>query len=160
MTHVYRIKWGQRVFCVIFMAFACVFLGAVLWGIFFSEKEVGPWTIFIGFALVAGGGLLTAEKFMTAVTLTEKEVRLRSGYADQKLPIDRIRCRRRYFAPGDGESAGEWRLKIVSDDDRFPTLDFDERYTFDEEFHAWFNRLPDLDESDKHAPEPSNLGLV
>ena len=159
-THVYRISWGQRVFCVIFTAFAFVFLGAVLWGAFFSNKDVDPLTIFIGFVLVASGGFLTAEKFTTAVTLTEKEVRLRSGFDDQKLPTDKIRGRRRYFAPGDGESPGEWRLKIVSEDDRFPTLDFDERYTFDEAFHAWFNQLPDLDEADKHAPKTSNFGLV
>ncbi len=55
---------------------------------------------------------------------------------------------------------GEWRLKIVSDDDRFPSLDFDEKYKFDETFRAWFNQLPDLDEADKTAPKTLNSGLV
>lgn len=159
-TRIYRIGWGPRALCVVFTAFATVFLISVLWGVYFGGREADFWTMFVGFVLVAVGTMLTAEKFTTTVTLTENEIRLRSGFGERKLPLDKIRGKRRYYDPGGDETPGEWRLKIVSDDDRYPTLDFDERYTFDETFHEWFLGLRDLDETDKTAPKPSNFGLV
>ena len=125
-----------------------------------NELDTDSWTIVVGFALVAGGGFIAAEKFTSTVTLGESEIRLRSGFAEKRLPIDKIRGRQRYYNAGDGEAGGEWRLKIVSDDDRFPTLDFGEQFNFDDAFRTWFSHLPDLDEADKTKPKTSNFGFV
>jgi hypothetical protein len=52
-------------------------------------------------------------------------------------------------------------LKLEPNDDRIPTLEFEETYyTLDDHFFAWFNALPDLDALDKTTPEKSNFGLV
>ncbi len=110
-TRVYTIRRGQKVFCLIFMAFALTFLVAVLWGIAFSDKEADPWTILVGFVLVVGGGLITAEKFTTRLTLTQEEIRLGSVFGEKKLTFEKILGRRRYFDRGTDDFPGGMALK-------------------------------------------------
>jgi hypothetical protein len=64
------------------------------------------------------------------------------------------------FSRGDTNSPDVWHLVLESDDDRYPRIDLEELYRFDEPFYRWFNALPDLDEIDKTRPKTSNFGLV
>ena len=160
-TRIYRIGWFQRVFCIVFMGFSVLSL-VVFWGGAISgAREASLIEILIPILFLALGGFFTARAFRNYVALSQSDIRLQSLFELQALPFDKIRGRRRYLVKGDYESPSVWHLKVVSDDDRFPTLDFEESYyTFDDYFRTWFRSLPDLDERDKTGPKLSNFGLV
>jgi hypothetical protein len=160
-TRIYRIGWGQRVFCIIFMALSVFFLIAFWGGAISGAKETNWIEILIPPLLLTVGGFLTVRAFKDYIALSQSEIRFQTLFELQKLPFDKIRGRRRYLVKGSGRSPDVWHLKVESNDDQFPTLDFEESYyTLDEYFRTWFSALPDLDERDKTGPKPSNFGLV
>ncbi len=78
------------------------------------------------------------------------------------LPISAIRGRREYVVSGDGEGGRTRYLRLVSNDDRYPTIDFMKNgYNWDDAFRSWFDSLDDLDARDKEqAHKASNFGPV
>jgi hypothetical protein len=160
-TRIYRIGWGQRVFCIIFMGFSA-FLLVGFWGGAISGAREANWIeLVIPPVFLTVGGFLTVRAFKDFIALTESAIRHQTLFELRTLPFDRIRGRRRYLVKGDGKSPSVWHLKVESNDDQFPTLDFEESYyTFDEHFRTWFSGLTDLDERDKTGPKVSNFGLV
>lgn len=107
-----------------------------------------------------GAGLFLIRAFRNAVCLSTTSIEIRSLSGRQVLPLDRVRGRRRYLDRGDEDAPSMWHLVLEPNDDRFPRLDIEEIYRFDDSFYKWFNGLPDLDELDKSLPKPSNFGLV
>jgi hypothetical protein len=160
-TRIYRIGWGQRVFSIVFTAFGAVFLIAFLWGAISGTRDASWIEIVVSIALPIGGGLFMARAFKDYVALSQSEIRHQTLFELRALPFDKIRGRRRYLVKGDRNSGPVWHLKVESNGDQFPTLDFEESYyTFDEFFRTWFGALPDLDERDRTGPKVSNFGLV
>lgn len=160
-TRIYRIGWGQRVFCIVFMALSVVFLIGFWGGAISGEREATWLELMIPIVLLIMGSFFTARAFRNYIALLQTEIRIQTILGRQTLPLDKIRGRRRYLSRGDGESPSIWYLKLEPNDDRFPPLEFEEsHYTLDDPFFRWFNALPDLDALDKLRPKTSNFGLA
>jgi len=151
---------SQRVFTLIFSGFAAVALVAVWYEVLSGNSEPNFIAMFVPVVLVIAGVVFTIRAFRNSVRLSDKSIELKSIAGNRALPLDKIKGRRRYLDKGDEESPSVWHLVLESNDDRFPGLDIQETYRFDDIFYHWFNSLPDLDVSDKTKPKPSNFGLV
>jgi hypothetical protein len=77
----------------------------------------------------------------------------------RRLPLSAIRGRREYVVRTYRGGSTRY-LKLESDDDRFPALDFSRNYEFDDAFYKWFYSLPDLDAKDREVHEDKNFGLI
>ena len=82
------------------------------------------------------------------VCLSESAIAVEGFPGNKLLPFDKIRGRRRYFE-SNGDSGGVRHLVLEPISERYPRLDIEEIYQFDDHFYRWFNNLPDLDEADK-----------
>ena len=110
---------------------------------------------------IAGLGL-TLNFFTATVTFTADAVEQRSLFRQATLPFGEIRVRREFVvwsSNADGGSRTRY-LKLESNDDRHPPLEFMRSYTFDDAFFRWFNELPDLDAEDQKTHKDANFGLV
>jgi len=134
---VYRTNAFQRVFSLIFTGFAAFALVAIWYGILSGAREPIFWDMAVPVILVIAGVLFTFRAFRNSVYLSDNAIRFKSLVDDSVLPFDKIKGRRRY-----------------------PKIDLQETYKFDDHFYRWFNALPDLDELDKHRLKTSNFGLV
>ena len=160
-TRTYRKGWSLRIFGLVFLAMSLLFLVAFWGGAISGEREASLLEMFIPILFLLVGGLITASAFKDRIILTQSSIEMQTLSSRKTLPLDKIRGRRRYLDKGSGDSPDVWHLIIESDDDRFPTLDFEENYyTFDDSFRAWLNALPDLDLLDKDKKKTSNFGLV
>jgi hypothetical protein len=160
VARVYRVNTLHRVAGVIVSAAGIFFMIAIWGGVIAGTRDPNLWEMLGIFAFVVVALLFTISAYMDLVYLSQSSIELRTIYGRKRLPLDRIRGRRRYLVPGDADSPDTWHLKLEPNDDRFPILDFEENYNFDDFFKAWFYRLPDLDELDKLRPKTSNFGLV
>jgi hypothetical protein len=160
-ARIYRIGSGQRVFCIVFMALSVFFL-IVFWGGAISGRREATWLeLMIPIGFLVGGSFLSARAFKNYIGLSVGEIRIQTILDRQTLPFDKIRGRRRYLSRGDDEFPSIWYLKLEPNDDRFPTIEFEESYyTLDDRFFTWFNALPDLDALDKLRAKTSNFGHV
>ncbi len=104
--------------------------------------------------------VFTLRSFRNRVRLSQESLELHGLSGTRVLPIQSIKGRRRYLSRGDIDTPSVWHLVLEPDDDRYPKMDIEELYRFDEQFYNWFNALPDLDEIDKTRPKSSNFGLV
>jgi len=160
-ARIYRIGWGQRVFCIVFMTLSVFFLVGFWGGAISGEREATWLELMIPIVFLIVGGFFTARAFRNYIALSQGEICVQTIFERQTLPFDKIRGRRRDLRQGDDEFPSIWYLKLEPNDDRIPTLEFEETYyTLDDHFFAWFNALPDLDALDKTTPEKSNFGLV
>jgi hypothetical protein len=157
---VYRTNAFQRVFSLIFTGFAAFALVAIWYGILSGAREPIFWDMAVPVILVIAGVLFTFRAFRNSVYLSDNAIRFKSLVDDSVLPFDKIKGRRRYLDKGDADSPSIWHLVIEPNDDRYPKIDLQETYKFDDHFYRWFNALPDLDELDKHRLKTSNFGLV
>jgi len=143
-----------------FLAVGSLFLFTEIRNLLLGELEWKPMNIFVGVVFFAVGLFLTIRFYSSRVTFTSDAVEQSNIFNSKRLPYSAIRGRREYVVRG-GEDGGETRyLKLESNDDRLPALDFIKAYNFDDAFYSWFNRLPDLDEKNKTRPKTSNFGLV
>ena len=157
---IYRMKSSQRAVGIILLGVGTFFLVAFWGGAISGTRDATMLELFVPIAYLLFAGFFTARAYRNFVALSENAVELQSLVARKKLPFDKIHGRRRYLVRGDENSPSVWHLKLEPNDDRFPTLDFEETYRFDEAFYAWFNALPNLDALDKELSKPSNFGLV
>jgi len=158
---VYRQKSLRRVLAIVFTAIGLLASLAVWTQTLTGQREATYKDLLVPVALFFIGVLFLYISYTSYVALSPSEVQYRSALRLLTLPLDKIRGRRRYLDDGGAEEASEWRLRIESDDDRYPSLDFQESYyRFDTEFFEWFKSLPDLDELDKLKLKTSNFGLA
>jgi hypothetical protein len=159
-NHTYRMKSSERFVAVVLLSVGLLFTtgiwGAVLTGA--RDPKFLEMMFPIGFSLVAA--IFTWRAFRNSVRFSDHAVELRSLSGVYVLPLDKIKGRRRYLNRGDENSPDVWHLVLEANDDRYPKLDIEELYRFDELFYTWFNALPDLDEIDRTRPKASNFGLV
>jgi hypothetical protein len=151
---------GQHIVGV--SVFSIGFIVAVgIWSrVILGDREPNWYEMTIPVVVSAGGSLFAIRAFRNTVRLSDSAIETHGMAGRQVLPLDKIEGRRRYLDKGDENSPSVWHLEIVPNDDRFPKLDIQEIYRFDEYFNRWFESLPDLDELDKHRPKPSNFGLI
>jgi hypothetical protein len=156
----YRMKSSQRFVAVVLLLFGLL-LTAGIWGAVLTgarDPKLLEMMFPIGFSLVAA--VFTWRAFRNTVRFSDHTVELRSLSGMSVLPLDKIKGRRRYVSRGDENSPDVWHLVLEPNDDRYPKLDIEELYRFDELFYTWFNALPDLDEIEKTRPKASNFDLV
>jgi hypothetical protein len=159
VTHVYRMKARQHIVGLAVLVIG-VPLASVLTERLFDAGAPRFFKVVAPVVYALGGILLTIRAFGTSVRLSDTEIELRTWTGSIVLPLNRIEGRRRYLDKGDEHSPSVWHLVLQPNDDRFPKLDIEELYRFDDFFYRWFNSLPDLDEADKRRPKTSNFGLI
>ena len=157
---VYRMRSSQRFTAIVLLVVGLFFSVGIWAGVLSGARDPKFFEMMapVLFSLLAA--LFTIAAFRNSVRFSSQSIELRSLSGTRVLPLDKVRGRRRYLSRGDGESPDVWHLVLEPNDDRYPKLDLEELYRFDEGFYAWFNSLPDLDEFDKTCPKPSNFGLV
>jgi len=156
---VYRPSWLWRAFALVFLAFDATFAFVIWREAILGLAEPRPKEMIIGAMLFLAGIGFVAHTFTVSVRFTIDTIEYTSLFSVKRLPLGNVRGRREYVAGG-GEDGGTRSLKLESNDDRVPPLDFSKSYNFDDAFYKWFYSLPDLDRLDKEAPKPSNFGLV
>jgi hypothetical protein len=160
VSRVYRMNAIQRVFSLIFSGFSAIVLVAIWSEILSGKRELGLVEVMLPVVFVLAGALFTTRAFRNSILLTSNSIESRSLTGNAVLPFERIKGRRRYLDKGDADSPSIWHLVLESNDDRFPKIDIQEIYKFDDYFYHWFNALPDLDVLDKTKHKTSNFGLV
>lgn len=158
-ARIYRMKSSQRIGSVILLLFGLVFTSGVWGSILFGSREPKLLDMMFPIAYSLVAAIFTWRSFKNRVRLSKETVELHSLSGTRVLPISSIKCRRRYLSRGDTNSPDVWHLVLESEDDRYPKIDLEELYRFDEQFYRWFNALPDLDEIDKTRPKTSKFRL-
>jgi hypothetical protein len=156
---VYRPHWLWRAFAIVFFVFSGIFASLIWREALLGLADRSLKELIISVLLDLAGAVMTIHAFAVGVRFTVDAVEYSSLTGVKRLPLAKIRGRREYVVSG-GEDGSTRFLKLESDDDRFPVLDFSKIYNFDDAFYKWFYSLPDLDQKDKEAPEASNFGLV
>ena len=156
---VYRVAPAHRVAAILILAMSLCFLVAICWAVLTGRREMHLLEIVVSLVISLGGASFTWRAFTKSICLTHSSIEARSLTGTRVLPLNKIAGRRRRLSKGDADSPDVWHLILEPVDDRFPRLDIEEIYKFDEFFYTWFNALPDLDEMDKQRPQSSNFGL-
>lgn len=159
-SRVYRMNASQRVFGLIFSGFSAIALVGIWSQVLSGKLDLNLVNVMLPLVFVIVGVLLTTRAFRNSISLTSNSVKLKSLTGNAILPFELIKGRRRYLDKGDSDSPSVWHLVLESNDDRFPRIDIQETYKFDDHFYRWFYALPDLDVLDNTRPKPSNFGLV
>jgi hypothetical protein len=149
MLRVYRRNSAERVFACVWTAASLAFSLGFWYQIIAGTRTATLLSIVGSFTFVLFGVLLTVSSFKKSISLTGDAIQYQSVTATLVLPYERIKGRRKYLDKGDSEGGPVTHLVVVSNDDNYPKLDFEEAYEFDYFFYCWFDALPDLDESDK-----------
>jgi len=144
-TGVYRKRSSQHGVGIIFTT-----AGLLLWGAIWAQairgtREVRVLDMMFPVLFSAVCLYLTVRAHCAEVRTSETAIEVKTLLRNRVLPIQAIRGRRSYVDRRD-ESPDVWHLELVSADERYPSLDIEDLYNFDESFRAWFYSLPDLDE--------------
>jgi hypothetical protein len=151
-------RWFRQVLPVLFLVVGSL-IWIVNWGrIVSGDREPRLWDIALPVVLTLGGAFWVASTLSSSVTLFDDAIELRTLLGRKRLSFDQIRGRREYVSRGQ-RSATRY-LRLEPNDDRLATIEFEKSYTFDDEFYAWFNKLPDLDALDQKRQKGSNFGLI
>ena len=158
--HIYRMNLWQHVIGLSVLAIGLVVLVGIWGGVISGTWEPRWYEMMIPVIISAGASVFVIRAFHNKVCLSTTAIEVRGLTGKQVLPLERIKGRRRYLDRGGYEMPRVWHLVLEPNDDRFPKLDIDEIYRFDDFFYAWFNGFPDLDDVDRKGPEPSDFGLA
>jgi hypothetical protein len=151
-------RWFRQVLSVLFLVVESL-IWIVTWGrVISGDREPRLWDIALPVVLTLGGAFLVASTFSSSVTLFDDAIELRTLLGRKRLSFDQIRGRREYVSPN--SRIATRYLRLEPNDDRLDAVEFEKSYTFDDEFYAWFNKLPDLDALDKKRQKGSNFGLI
>lgn len=101
---------------------------------------------------------ITVHTLTSSVRFTADTVIYKNVFGPMALPIEHIRGRREYVADF-GRSGSVPYLNLVSDDEKFPSLNFSRRYNFDDAFYKWFYSLPDRNQPEPAGPKSSDFEL-
>lgn len=159
-VRVYRMKSSQRLGSVVLLLFGLAFTCGIWGSVLSGSREVTFLEIMFPIVYSLFAAVFTWRSFRNRVLLSKEIVELHSLSGTHVLPVKNIKGRRRYLSRGDADSPDVWHLVLEPDDDRYPKIDLEELYRFDEQFYKWFDTLPDLDEMDKIRFKTSNFGLV
>lgn len=148
VTRVYRAK-SVKIFVV-----SCVLIAAGWFLLLFVSKRttrVIEDPSLLALVLIVIAAVFGVRTSKNTVRLSESAIAVGAFPGNKLLPFDKIRGRRRYLMSV-GDSGGVWHLVLEPISDRYPRLDIEDIYRFDDHFYRWFNNLPDLDEADKRGP--------
>ena len=159
-SHVYRMNPRQLIVSSAILVGGLVFSVAIWVQVLAGTREPSFYEMTVSVAITLLACVFTVRAFRSSICLSETAIEKRGLTGTITLPLDKIEGRRRYLDQGDDDSPNVWHLVLEPNDDRFPRLDIEEVYRFDDSFYRWFNGLPDLDELDKRKPKKSNFGLV
>lgn len=155
----YRVKAGSRLFVILYLVFAAIIAIVAFGRPLLGWADPQPEVMIVSVVLLIVGILFVGYFFSSAIVFTIDAIELHTLTGRQSLPLDAIRGRREYVVRG-GEEGDYHGIKLEFNDDRFPLLDSQRHFNFDEDFWRWFNQLPDLDVEDKKKKKTSNFGLV
>jgi hypothetical protein len=155
-TRVYRISWGQKLFAFMVLGVGCVSLLRSLSGDLPNDDIQRVFYDLVLVGTVVVGAWLVLSSFWSKVTWSPRAIAVRTLTETTELPLDAIRGRREYETRG-SKGATIRHFVLVPKDDQMPTLDLTDRFSFDQQFDAWFSGLPDLDTRDG---KNSNFGLI
>ena len=131
---VYRMRTSQRIVGIVLTAAGLFFFIAIWGGVLFYRREPKFLEMMLPVIFLTLAVFTTIPAFCNSVLLSDQRIELRSFSGTNTLPLDKIRGRRRYLGKGHGKSPSIWHLVIESNDDRFPKIDIEELYKFDDEF--------------------------
>ena len=151
---------SQRVVGTVLFTTGIFFFVAIWGGVLSGLRDATFFKMMFPIVFMLFAALMTFRAFRNSVRFSDQAIELRGLSGARALPLDKIKGRRRYVSRGDEASPDVWHLVLEPNDDRFPKLDIEELYGFDDRFYAWFTSLPNLDELDKTLPKPSNFGLA
>lgn len=146
-TRIYRMRSSLRTVGVIFATVGLLLWVAIWAQTFRGTREVRLLDLVFPVLLTAVSLVFAIRAHRTDFRISETTIELRGILSHRILPIHAIRGRRIYLARGDTGSSGVWHLVLESGDSRYPTLDIEDLYNFDEPFRDWFHYLRDLDEA-------------
>lgn len=157
-TRIYRMRSSLRSVGIIFAT-----LGFLLWVVIWVQtirgtRAVRTLDLVFPVLFTAVSLVFAIRAHRTDFRISETKIELQTFRRRRVLPIHVIRGRRIYL--GRGESSDVWHLVLESGDSRYPSLDVEGLYNFDEPFRDWFHALPDLDLDDKSRPKASTFGLI
>jgi len=156
---VYRMQLWLLAFALVFVAFGSFFVLTSFRDLVYGELEWKPGHLLVGTIFFLVGLFLTLRFYSSRVACPVDGIEKRNIFNSRRLPYSAMRGRREYLLEST-EGGGTRYLRLESNDDQFPKLDFMKAYNFDDAFFRWFNQLPNLDEEDKTRPKTSNFGLV
>jgi hypothetical protein len=157
---VYRMRSSQRVVAIVLLVVGLLFSVAIWVPVLSGRRDPKFLKMMFPILFLTAAALFTIRAFRSLIRLSDEAIELHGFSGARILPLDKIRGRRRYLSRGDEDSPDVWHLVLESNDDRFPKLDIEELYRFDDKFYAWFTSLPDLDELGETRPKPSTFGLI
>lgn len=126
---------------------------------FLDIDEAKPVGMIVSVVFLLAGVGMTAYAFKAHVGFSTDAIELTTLIGVRRLPLSAIRGRREYVVRTYRGGSTRY-LKLESDDDRFPALDFSRNYELDDAFYKWFYSLPDLDAKDREVHEDKNFGLI
>jgi hypothetical protein len=159
---IYRMRPSRRIVGII-LVLVGILLVVVIWGgVITGATKPSFIRMMVPILWTIVAGLFAISTIRAQVRVSDTEIEQRTLRRRHTLPFDKIRGRRRYVSRGGEDSPEVRHLVLEPNDDRFPKLDIEEFYGFDERFYQWFNSLPNLDEVDnsKTTAKASNFGLV
>ena len=151
---------GQRIVGIAVLLGGLFFLVAIWGHAFAGTRETSFYEMMFPVVMSLFAGIFTLRAYRNSIYLSGTAIEIRGLTGTIALPLDKIEGRRRYRDDGGPDALSAWHLVLEPNDDRFPRLDIEEVYRFDNAFYGWFNGLLDLDELDKKKPKTSNFGLV
>jgi hypothetical protein len=158
-VHVYRMAWWQRVVMIVLLAIAGGYLFRTWRPALDGSGAEKPNEMLLAVVLFAAAIVAAGAVWYARVTLSAFAISTRGLLRERSLPLDAVRGRREYVVR-DYETGDTKYFRIEPNDDRLPVLKFQQSYTFDDAFYAWFYSLPDLDELDKKRTKDSSFGLI
>lgn len=149
-TRIYRMRSSLRSVGIMFAT-----VGLLLWVAIWTQtiqgiRAVSILDLVFPVLFTAISLVFAIRAHRTDFRILETRIELQTILRRWVLPVHLIRGRRIYLDRG--ESSDVWHLVLESGDSRYPSLDIEGFYNFDEPFRAWFNTLPDLDETENSQP--------
>lgn len=153
-TRFYRMKWGQRITAFMTLGVGCLAFVLTVSGDQPPDivRRVIYDLVVVGFVLVGVWMLLSS--FWSKVTWSPESIEVRSLTETAEMPLDAIRGRRQYQTRNRYGNTVHFVLVPKSSGD--PELEFTDKFSFDDNFKAWYSRLPDLNAAQKN----SDFGLI
>jgi hypothetical protein len=157
-TRIFRMRSSLRSVGIIFATVGLLLWVAIWAQTFRGTRAVRTLDLVFPVLFTAISLVFAMRAHRTDFRISETKIELQTILRRRVLPVHVIRGRRIYL--GRSESSDVWHLVLESGDSRYPSLDIEDLYDFDEPFRAWIHSLRDLDEIDKSRPKNPNFGMV
>jgi hypothetical protein len=145
---VYRLNVWIRVAAAAFLLFSLLGLLGLLWSQHEGLQKRNPAEMVEWAALAIFAAGWTIYVFAAVVVLSDEGIEKRTPLNTNRLRTPEIRGRREEVHRNFDGSYIRY-LKVIPRDPLLPVIRFQKFYAFDAAFYAWYDELPDLDESDR-----------